>query len=136
MDRAQLIREFRFKAVRSSGKGGQHVNKVSSKVELMWTPADTQALEPEEMERLLLKLGPRISAEGIIRTESQEARSQLDNRQRATGKMLELVERALKKEKKRIPTRVSQAKKRARVVSKLKQGERKQWRRRPGMPEE
>lgn len=101
--------EFSIKASRSGGKGGQHVNKVSSKVELTFHPEQSQLLTQAEKQVLLEKWKNRLSAEGFIRIIAQEDRSQLKNKEKAIKKFYDLLKRGLHQPKKRIAVKVSAA---------------------------
>ena len=113
MDAEQLISEFAYRTSRSGGKGGQNVNKVETKVEARFDVAASAALTEEEKTWLLEKLAGKISAEGILSATNQTDRSQLTNKERATQKLLRIVEKALVKPKKRkrapIPAGVKEA---------------------------
>ncbi len=104
-----LHAELKFKAVRSSGKGGQHVNKVSSKIELYFKVKKSLQFNEEQKEMILEKLSNRINADGILILESQETRSQLRNKEIAIEKFDELISKALQKRKKRIKSKPSAA---------------------------
>lgn len=101
--------ELLFKAVRSSGAGGQNVNKVSTKVILIWDIATSKALNTEQKEILSEKLKNRINKEGILQLECDETRSQLKNKEIVKNRLLYLLEHALKKDKKRIATKIPKA---------------------------
>jgi ribosome-associated protein len=98
--------EFKFRTSRSSGAGGQHVNTTETKVELVFDVNNSALLSDEERERIWKKLGTYISDEGILRINSSESRSQSSNKEKVIKKFYALLEKALKKEKKRIPTKV------------------------------
>ena len=104
-----FIPEFTFKASLSSGKGGQHVNKVSTKIELRWSVADSQLLNEEEKKTVNQKLASRINSEGVLKIVSQAARSQLQNKQITIKKFYSLLEHALIKKKKRKATKPTAA---------------------------
>ena len=104
-----LQSELLFKAVRSSGAGGQNVNKVSTKVILIWDIAASRALNTEQKEILSEKLKNRINKEGILQLECDETRSQLKNKEIVKNRFFYLLEHALKKDKKRIATKIPKA---------------------------
>src|SRR5215211_3820509 len=110
--------ELDVRATRSSGAGGQHVNKTSSRVEITWNVPDSKALSEEQREILLNRLDSRLSADGSIRVVSSETRSQLRNRERAEARLAELIRRALTIRKKRKPTRRPRSADEARLASK------------------
>jgi ribosome-associated protein len=93
--------EFVFNAARSSGPGGQHVNKVSTKIELRFNVQDSHLLLDEEKNILVSKLAGRISKEGTLILVSQSERSQLDNKRNVIEKFYKLIEKALAPAKKR-----------------------------------
>lgn len=106
MDRQELIRELSFKAVRSGGAGGQHVNKVSSKVVLFWHLEASTVFDEEEKSRLLKKLGNYISKEGIFILSAEETRSQIKNKEIVIQKLIGLLKVALTQQKIRKETKV------------------------------
>src|SRR5258706_6106536 len=97
--------ELDIKASRSSGAGGQHVNKTSSRIEINWNVRDSSILSDEQRQMLLERLASRISTDGAIRVVASEMRSQRQNRERAEARLADLVRRALTPRKKRKPTR-------------------------------
>ncbi len=98
--------EFKFKTSRSSGAGGQHVNTTETKVELVFNLPDTSLLSDAEKERVRGKLAGYINDKGELRINSSESRSQAANKELVINKFYTLLEKALKKEKRRIPTRM------------------------------
>lgn len=121
-----FTKEIEIKASRSSGKGGQNVNKVSTKIELVFDVNNSELLSDEEKSVVQQKLSNRISKEGKLILQSQESRSQLMNKEIAIKKLYELLEAALKKEKPRKPTKPSKAKKEQRLQVKKVISEKKQ----------
>jgi ribosome-associated protein len=104
-----VLKEVRFKASVSGGKGGQHVNKVSTKIELYWTPAESTLLEEEIKNKIIAKLGGKLSQEGELRVVCEEERSQLQNKQKAIEKFYTLLMACFKVQKKRKATHPTKA---------------------------
>jgi len=127
-----ISKELQFKAVRSSGAGGQHVNKVSSKVELSFDVMNSNGFSDGEKELLLLKLVNRLTKENILILQCDEARSQHQNKKLVTQRFFELLKKALHVPKKRKPTRPSKGSIERRLKSKSKTSEKKANRKRPG----
>lgn len=125
---SQLIPEISFKTSRSSGSGGQHVNKVSSKVELNFDVLNSKVLTEDQKEKIHSKLGSRINSEGILQVVSQEGRSQFGNKKRAVEKFRELIDACFVVPKKRKPTAVPKAVKEKRLLEKKRKAEIKKMR--------
>lgn len=124
--------EFIFSASRSSGKGGQNVNKVSTKVELQFNYLNSALLNDEQKAIITAKLSAHINNKGILRIVSQKERSQLLNKENAIHKFYQILEKAFYKKKKRIPSKPSRAIKEKRLLSKKIHSEKKSRRRRKG----
>ena len=107
MEKSLLIQELQFKAVRSGGAGGQHVNKVSSKIELVFDLPASNALSEVEKEMIITKLASRLTKENMLLLQCDESRSQHKNKELVIKRFLELLENALKIPKKRRQTRPS-----------------------------
>jgi ribosome-associated protein len=120
--------ELEVKVSRSSGAGGQHVNKTSSRVEIFWNVRKSNALTEEQRTRLLDRLASRLSTEGSIRVVASDMRSQSRNRELAEERLAETVRRALLIPKKRRPTKPTRAAKEARLESKKRQSHKKRER--------
>jgi ribosome-associated protein len=105
----RLLDEVSFNFSRSGGKGGQNVNKVETKVELIFNVPDSLLLDEEMKSRLKKKLRSKLDSESNLHVVSQSERYQLANKKKVIEKFLELVEKALKKEKKRIKTKKPEA---------------------------
>ncbi|MGB5820227.1 MAG: alternative ribosome rescue aminoacyl-tRNA hydrolase ArfB [Saonia sp.] len=133
MDKQCMIQELKFKAVRSSGAGGQHVNKVSTKIELTFNLADSQALSEQEKNRIIDKLGNRFTKEGLFLMQCDETRSQHKNKELAIKRFLETMETALIVPKKRRKTKPKRAAVEKRLKSKQKISEKKAGRKKPDM---
>ena len=117
--------ELDVRVSRSSGAGGQHVNKTSSRVEIFWNIPASRALTDEERVRLLDRLSSRLTTEGSVRVVASDMRSQLRNRDLAEERLAELVRRALLVPRKRKPTRPTRAAKEARLETKKKHSSKK-----------
>jgi len=125
--------EILFSASRSSGPGGQNVNKVSTKVELRFNIPNSNLLSDTEKEILLEKLKNKINNEGDLILVSQEGRSQLKNKEKVLEKFYELIEKTLTPPKKRKPTKPTQASKKKRLEGKKLVSEKKSQRKKPDM---
>lgn len=106
MNKEIIHKEIIYKAVRSSGAGGQHVNKVATKVILSFDVQNSSGLTDEQKVILMDKWKSRISKEGIFSLESSETRSQYKNKEIITQRFFLLLELAFKKDKKRIATKI------------------------------
>jgi len=104
LDEQQITRDLSFKAVRSSGAGGQHVNKTSSKVELYFDLEASEGLLEEEKARLIKKLATRLTKENLLILNSEESRSQHKNKELVVAKFFELLRENIKKPKPRKKT--------------------------------
>ena len=102
-----LITELNFKAIRSSGAGGQHVNKTSSKIELTFNLENSEALSDNEKELLKRKLSSKLTKENVLILFCEETRSQHKNKELAIKRFLSLIKLNLIKPKKRRPTKPS-----------------------------
>ncbi len=107
MNATQIIKELKYKAVRSSGSGGQHVNKVSSKIELTFDLENSNSLSEFEKEVLKTKLSSRLTKEKILILFCEETRSQHRNKGIAIKRFLELIKTLLIRPKKRRPSKPS-----------------------------
>jgi len=121
--------ELDVRVSRSSGAGGQHVNKTSSRVEIFWNILGSRALTDEQRARLRAKLSPRLTTEGSIRVVASDMRSQSRNRDLAEERLADLVRRALVVPKKRKATKPTRAAKEARLESKKRHSRKKSDRR-------
>ena len=131
MDKEKLIKELRFKAVRSSGAGGQHVNKVASKVELSFDLANSLALTPLQKERLMAKFNARLTKDGVLLLQCDEGRSQHQNKKLVTARFMHLLQMALLVPKKRKRTKPSKNAIEKRLKSKKKLSDKKSNRKKP-----
>ncbi|WP_181307235.1 alternative ribosome rescue aminoacyl-tRNA hydrolase ArfB [Rufibacter sp. XAAS-G3-1] len=127
-----LTPELTFQTSRSSGPGGQNVNKVASRVEVWFSIENSALLTQEQKDLLLEKLTPRLNKEGFLHLASQEDRSQLANKELVVQKLYEVLAQALHRPKPRKKTRPSKAAVQKRLVAKQKQGQKKANRRAGG----
>jgi ribosome-associated protein len=126
------LSELEFRASRSGGPGGQHVNTSSTRVEVWWDVAASPSLTEGQRQRLLARLATRLDGAGRLRLVSSSFRSQLRNREDVTERLCEVVEQALAVPKPRKRTRPTRAAKAARVDAKRRRSAVKRERRRPG----
>jgi len=130
-DKDALLQELTFKAVRSSGAGGQHVNKVASKIELIFNVSESSVFNDELKERLLNKLQNRLTKEAVLMLQCDDSRSQHKNKELVIKRFLELIENGLIVPKKRIPTKIPRAVIKKRLKSKRNLSDKKATRRKP-----
>ena len=121
--------ELDVRVSRSSGAGGQHVNKTSSRVEIFWNIVGSRAISEEQRARLREKLASRLTTEGSIRVVASDMRSQSRNRELAEERLAEMVRRALIVPRKRKATKPTRAAKEARLDSKKRHSTKKRDRR-------
>jgi len=131
MNKEAIINELDFKAVRSSGAGGQNVNKVSSKIVLSFNVPVSQALSEDEKELALVRLSSRLTNDNVLILQCDEDRSQLRNKDIVIKRFLQLMEHSLRIEKERKPTKVPRGVIRKRIEGKRRQADKKQSRRKP-----
>lgn len=131
MDTEKIITELSFKAVRSSGAGGQNVNKVSSKVVLSFDLFNSQSLAENEKNLITEKLKTKLTSEGILNLNCDEDRSQLKNKEIITKRFLKLIQNALVIPKKRKPTKIPRSVIEKRIKEKRTTSEIKQNRKKP-----
>lgn len=117
-----------FDAMRSSGPGGQHVNKVNTAVRLSFDVMNTDYFDKYQKHRIHSKLHKRISKEGVISVVCQSERSQIANKQIALERLRELLLDAIRRPKFRKPTQVSKTQKKKRLEAKQQQKQKKQRR--------
>lgn len=131
MEIGEIVTELSYKAVRSSGAGGQNVNKVSSKVVLTFDLRNSQALSDEEKTLLEIKLATRLTLDVILILTCDEDRSQLKNKNIVTKRFLELIKNALIIQKPRKATKIPKSVIRKRIKDKKNVSEIKQSRKKP-----
>jgi ribosome-associated protein len=121
--------ELDVRVSRSSGAGGQHVNKTSSRVEIFWNVLSSLAISEQQRALLGQKLASRITTDGSVRIVASNMRSQARNRELAEERLVETIRRALVVPKKRRATKPSRAAKEARLNEKKRLSEKKRERR-------
>lgn len=121
--------ELDVRVSRSSGAGGQHVNKTSSRVEIFWNVRTSGAVTEEQRALLLSRLESKLNADGSIRVVASDMRSQSRNREIAEERLADVVRRALVVRRKRKPTKPTRAAKEARLESKKRHSRKKDERR-------
>ena len=131
MDIEKIKSEINFKAVRSSGAGGQNVNKVASKVVLTFDVEQSQALSQEEKTRIKIKLAPRLTSDFVLILNGEEDRSQFKNKTLVTKRFVEIIKVALIVPKSRKATKTPRAAIEKRIKTKRSTSEIKQSRRKP-----
>ncbi|GAB0155370.1 alternative ribosome rescue aminoacyl-tRNA hydrolase ArfB [Chryseobacterium sp. Alg-005] len=122
-------KELSFKTSRSSGAGGQNVNKVETSVTVLWKVEDSEFFNDDEKVLIQNKLKNRINAEGFLFLTVSESRTQLMNKNKVAEKILEIVNKSLIVPKKRIATKPSKAQKEKRLDTKKKLSDKKENRR-------
>jgi len=128
MNLNELIKELKFKTSRSSGAGGQHVNKVSSKVELIFDVENSQHLSAEEKQLVFAKLTNRIDNEKLLHLQCDETRSQLKNKELVIERFSKLLHKVFTPIKKRKPTKPNKASVKKRLDNKSKHADKKKTR--------
>ncbi|ASW75920.1 peptide chain release factor 1 [Chryseobacterium piperi] len=122
-------KELSFKTSRSSGAGGQNVNKVETAVTVLWNVSESEFFNDDEKDLIQFKLKNRINAEGVLFLSVSESRTQLMNKNMAIEKIIEIVNKALIIPKKRIKTKPSKTQKQKRLDTKKKLSDKKENRR-------
>lgn len=131
MNTENIIKELKFKAVRSSGAGGQHVNKVSSKIELFFDLLNSDSITHEEKELLQKNLKSKLTKDGVLMLQCAESRSQHKNKEIVIKRFLQIITDGLKVPKKRKATKPSKSSIRKRLEKKKKHAYKKAFRRKP-----
>lgn len=126
-----LKSEITFRTSRSSGPGGQHVNKTESRVELLWNLKQSLCLNEHEKALLSSRIGYRLSNDGTLKLASEKYRSQHRNREEVSERFLNLIKASLLPVKKRRPTKPTRASIEQRIKQKKIRGETKKSRRHP-----
>lgn len=128
-----LIKECELKAVKASGSGGQHVNKVSTKIELQFNVQDSMLLTEDQKGRLLSVLKSRLTNQGILILQCSDTRSQLQNKERVIKRFKELILKSLEVPKKRKPTKTPKSIIKKRLDNKKRNAEKKTNRKKPDL---
>lgn len=126
-----LRRELKFRTSRSSGPGGQHVNKTESKVELIWSPGESSCLNDRQKVLLISRLGKRLNEDGYLIMASEKYRSQYRNKLELVNRFMDLIHSSLVPVKKRKATRPTRSSVEKRIRKKKYRGEIKKSRRDP-----
>ncbi|MBA2664313.1 MAG: aminoacyl-tRNA hydrolase [Bradymonadaceae bacterium] len=127
--------ELDYAVSRSSGPGGQHANKTSTRVTVIWNVSTSSVLSDWQRARLLEKLATRLTSEGVLQIDSDDTRSQHQNRELVRARLAELVQGALKLKKRRVATRPSRKARERRVNEKKARATIKKNRRSPKDPD-
>ncbi|MEC8682169.1 MAG: alternative ribosome rescue aminoacyl-tRNA hydrolase ArfB [Bacteroidota bacterium] len=131
MNKEALLQECDFKAVRSSGPGGQHVNKTSTKVMLHWSLKDSNVFSEEEKERLYKRLKSKLTSDDQLVLSYDQSRSRHKNKDEVFKNLVRLLENGLLKPKRRKRTKPTLASKKRRLDSKKRNAEKKANRKPP-----
>ena len=122
------MREIQFRFTRSGGPGGQNVNKVSTRVDLIFDVASSESVNEAQRGAILSALGTRIDSSGVLRLTVQESRSQMRNRELALERFATLLTEALRPRKRRKKTRPTTTSRHERIASKTHRGATKKLR--------
>jgi len=128
-----IIDEVQFKTSRSGGPGGQHVNKVESRVQAIFNLQDSKTLSERQKYLIRKKYDNRLSKDGNLIVSADGMRSQLKNREVALNKLVQLINKAFIKKKRRIPTKPKKGAIQERLKSKKIRSERKKLRSKPNL---
>ena len=121
-----ILSECSFKTSRSSGKGGQHVNKTESRISLFFNVLTSEVLNNEQIDKLKSFFASQLSKEGFLQIDVEDSRSQAQNKKIAQNRLIQLLEKGLQKKKKRKPTKPTKAAIRKRLKTKKRQAEKKE----------
>jgi len=133
MNKDILVSELKFKAVKSSGSGGQNVNKVATKVALYFSLEDSDAFSEKEKLRLTQKLRNKLTKDNSLILQCDESRSQHKNKEIVIARFLAIIQEALKRKKSRIPTKTPKSVIRKRLSDKRNVSDKKASRKKPDL---
>ena len=133
MNKEILIKEVTYKAIRSSGAGGQHVNKVSSKVVLSFDVANSEGLSAREKRLLYKSICARLTKENVLLLACDDSKSQVQNKKKVIERFLELIEQGLFVPKRRIASKPSKNSIKRVKENKRKRSDIKKSRKKPGL---
>lgn len=122
------LSELQFRSSRSRGPGGQNVNKLETRVELLFDVRNSASLSEDQKRAILSYLASKIDRRGVLRVVAQESRSQWENKQRAVDKFVALLQRALKPKKRRVATKPTVGARLERLKAKKIRSEKKKMR--------
>ena len=128
-----ILPEVQFKAIRSSGSGGQHVNKVSTKIELRFNLTESAILTAEHKELLQKTIAARLTKDNIIILQCDETRSQHRNKELVVRRLLDILNRGLVEPKMRKPTKLPRSVKLKRLKNKRQLSDKKASRKKPNL---
>ncbi|MDA3909951.1 MAG: alternative ribosome rescue aminoacyl-tRNA hydrolase ArfB [Bacteroidales bacterium] len=129
-----ILEELSFKTSRSGGKGGQHVNKTETKVQLAFDIRQSAFLTDDEKERLIENAANLLTKDEVLQMACETSRSQSANKAELIERFIEVLRDALKEEKPRKETKVPKVEKKKRLENKRKLSEKKQYRKPPEPP--
>ncbi|MEY8849950.1 alternative ribosome rescue aminoacyl-tRNA hydrolase ArfB [Psychroserpens sp. XS_ASV72] len=132
-DEEAIVKEFSFKAIRSSGAGGQHVNKTASKVELLFNIDQSEVLSQDQKDILQLHLKHRLTKASVLILQCGTSRSQHKNKEIVIKRCLELLKDNLIEDKERIPTKTPKKAVKKRLENKKRVSQKKANRQPPQM---
>jgi ribosome-associated protein len=133
MDIEIIIKELRFKAIRSGGAGGQHVNKVSSKIVLFFDVSKSKILTDQEKELIVKNIYSKLTKDNMLILNCDESRSQHKNKELVIERFIDLISNGLKIPKTRKKTKPSRSSIQKRLETKKKLGLKKVYRKRPDL---
>ncbi len=133
MNKEQILKELKFKYVRSSGPGGQHVNKVASKVLVFFDLQKSDGLDTNEKNLIASKLSSRLTNDLVLIMECDENRSQIRNKEKVISRLISLLKKAAFVAKKRLSTKPTKSSVKRKLEQKKRRGELKKNRMKPRM---